>query len=129
MKDIARFKVDGRSVAARLLVGRILVDPVLPRNFDNTANDSRPKSHDFWWMRPYVVTYSADQMWPESDGHAQSAIWQEARRAWLNSWPGGIRHDVRRLDGGAWDRSTFHGAFATLQSAVDEATKLSLRNA
>lgn len=47
MKDLTRFMVDGRPVTARLLAGRILVDPVLPRNFDNTANDCRPRSRDF----------------------------------------------------------------------------------
>ena len=129
MKGMSRFSIDGRSVAARLLVGRILVDPVLPRNFDSTANDWRPKSHDFWWMRPYIATYSADQMWPDSDERCQSASWREARCAWHRAWPEGIRYDVRRLDGGAWDRSTCHGAFATLESAVDEAMQLCPVNA
>ena len=129
MKDLPRFMIDGRSVVACMLVGRILVDPILPRNFDNTANEMRPRPHDFWWMRPYVATYSADKMWPESDESIESSSRQEERGAWHKVWPGGIRYDVRRLDGGAWDRSTFHASFATLESAVEKAMQLSLTNA
>lgn len=124
MKNLPRFSLDGRSVAARLLVGRILVDPVLPWKFDSTANEWRPKSHAFWWMRPYIKTYSAEQIWAASDELAQSDSWREARSAWHKAWPGGTRYDVRRLDGGAWDRSTIHRAFATLESAVDAALRL-----
>jgi hypothetical protein len=73
---------------------KIPVNPKLPRDFDNTPNGERPKSHMKWWDRPYIVTEKN------------------------NRWPGGVRYDLRCLDGGAWDRSTCWGCFATLDEAI-----------
>jgi hypothetical protein len=78
----------------------VAFNPKLPRNFDSTPNDARPASHRKWWNRPYISTQTGD------DPH------------WLNAWPSGIRYDVRCLDGGAWDRSTGWGMFATLDEAL-----------
>lgn len=45
--------------------------------------------------------------------------WTDSGRAqWMEAWPSGIRYDVRCLDGGAWDRSTSWGMFATLEEAL-----------
>lgn len=64
------------------------VDPRLPKNFDQTANELRSKAQlREWWDRPFALT--------REDG----------------------RFDVRCLDGGAWDRSTFYGTAATLEDA------------
>lgn len=87
MKDLPRFMVDGRSVVARLLVGITLFDLVLPHDFDNTANEWRPRSHDSCWMRLYIGTYPADQLWPEPDKRIQPSSWQEARCAWQKFGP------------------------------------------
>lgn len=58
----------------------IPLNPALPKNFDNTPNDKRPKAQlDAWWDHPYGVT--------NSDGTIS----------------------VRCLNGGAWDRSSFLG--------------------
>lgn len=68
--------------------GGLLVDPALPKDFDNTANDSRSKAElDRWWNKPYVLTCA--------DG----------------------TFEVRCLDGGAWDRSTWYGHASTLEAA------------
>ncbi|SPA23750.1 conserved hypothetical protein [Cupriavidus taiwanensis] len=70
------------------------VDPVLPENFDQTPNDDRSAAElDEWWDRPYAMT--------RENGH----------------------FEVRCLDGGAWDRSTFYG----IASDLDEARKLAGR--
>jgi hypothetical protein len=68
------------------------VDPDLPIEFDSTPNQDRPASHRNWWGIPYIVTQKG------ADGD--------------------ILFDVRRLDGGAWDRSTSIGQADTLEGAV-----------
>lgn len=93
----------------------IPVDPKLPRNFDNTPNDLRPASHRAWINRPYIVTVTWEQM---SAGRLETSCLDEQRASWFQSWPSGTRYDVRCLDGGAWDRSTWWGAFRTLEEAI-----------
>lgn len=89
----------------------IPVDPKLPPRFDDTPNDQRPKSHDSWWASPFIRTerFSGDKT-------------HEAE--WLSAWPTGVRYDVRCLDGGAWDRTTWLGSFPTLSEAIDFANSM-----
>lgn len=64
------------------------VDPELPADFNNTPNESRSEAElDTWWMRPFAVS--------RPDG----------------------RLDVRCLDGGAHDRSTWWGTADDLEQA------------
>ena len=86
------------------ITANIPINPRLPANFDSTPNVARPASHLRWWGRPYIVT----QDW---DGHGDYDAWHKA-------WPSGTRYNVRCLDGGAWDRSTKWGMFATLEEAI-----------
>ena len=86
---------------------QIPINPTLPENFDCTPNDARPPEHMGWWGRPYIET---DDGRPFADEHG--------RRQWLRSWPDGMRYDVYCLDGGAWDRPTCKGMFATLSEAI-----------
>lgn len=66
----------------------LVVDPVLPPDFDNCPNERRPQAEvDAWWMNPFVVTLR--------DG----------------------TFELRCLDGGAWDRSTHWGYVQTLEDA------------
>lgn len=66
----------------------IPVDPVLPENFDDTPNDERSTAElDAWWNKPFAITCG--------DGS----------------------FEVRCLDGGAWDRSTWYGIAPDLPSA------------
>lgn len=67
---------------------RIPLDPKLPKTFDATPNDTRSKQQlDAWWDRPYSITLS--------DG----------------------RIEVRCLNGGAWDRSTYLGVAENYDAA------------
>lgn len=99
------FDVDGVLAHARDLVAGVLVDPELPRDFDDLANEQRPPEQVFWWFRPYVVSY------------------RDASPEFIAHFPEGVRFDVRCLDGGAWDRSTWWGSFSDLRSAVACATQ------
>lgn len=87
--------------AAKTIAG-VRVNPRLPRNFGCTPNDSRPESHQKWWGRPYIETFTDDD-----------------NPKWREYWPSGVRYDVRCLDGGAWDRPTCWGGFATLEEALE----------
>ena len=119
-----KFCLGGCFYHARSCVDGVLIDPRLPSGFDNTANESRPSSHQKWWFRPFINTETVQEMDElcarRSDEYAEAGRkqWQEARQEWLQSWPSGTRYDVRCLDGGAWDRSTNWGSFATLEEAL-----------
>jgi hypothetical protein len=94
------FIVDGVLFSADQMVDGILVDPKLPANFDDTDNALRPAEQMVWWRRPYVVSY------------------RDTTRAFREVYPSGVRFDVRCLDGGGWDRSTWWGSFPTVEEAV-----------
>lgn len=65
------------------------INPKLPRMFDQTPNEKRSKRElDQWWDRPFAFI--------REDG----------------------KFDVRCLDGGAWDRSTWYGVADDLEAAV-----------
>ena len=99
-------------------------NPKLPKRFDDTPNEERPASHQRWWGRPFIVTETVDRMDDfyanRRDEYADKGreFWEETRAKWLESWTDGIRYDVRCLDGGAWDRSTWWGSFRTIDEAV-----------
>jgi hypothetical protein len=92
---------------------KIPINPKLPRDFDDWPNDLRPRSHRKWWNRPYIQTVTWEQMKPRNP-----EMVGEFRDRWFAAWPSGTRYDVRCLDGGAWDRSTNWGSFATLDEAL-----------
>ncbi len=95
---------------------KIPINPKLPAGFESTPNDERPKSHQRWWHRPFIVTFTWEQMHRGAKvSDEQMATW---RTDWFASWPSGTRYDVRCLDGGAWDRSTCWGMFPTEEAAV-----------
>ena len=91
---------------------RVPINPKLPAKFDCTPNDARPDSHQRWWHRPFIQTFTFEQI----GGNA------EQRTRWFEHWPTGTRYDVRCLDGGAWDRPTCWGMFGTLEEAMSCAT-------
>lgn len=66
------------------------IDPDLPPDFDSTPNEDRPPEQlATWWDRPFALR--------RADG----------------------KLEVRCLDGGAWDRSTFYGVAPDLPSAAE----------
>jgi hypothetical protein len=118
-----RFTVEGFRFTADQVVDGIPVNPRLPKDFDNTPNEERL---DFpWWFKPFITTYSWGEIETSTkartDEYAagQIANLPEDRQKWFEAWPNGVHYETRCLDGGAWDRSTGWGMFATLQEAVD----------
>lgn len=76
----------------------IYIDPLLPDNFDSIAHQQRPILEiEHWWGIPFIRSYSNE---------------------------GRTIYHVRMLDGGAWDRTTGHGAFETLEEALSLAKTL-----
>lgn len=127
--------------SAQRLVDGIPVDPTQRRYFDNTANEERdPQEVADWWNLPYIVSrhyrepdasysdfcerleeYGTSTQETEVDYNARM---ERQRRSWFESWPSGVCYDVRCLDGGAWDRSTWRGTFASEAEAVAHAKAL-----
>lgn len=122
-KEYKDFTVSGKRYKAVDCVDGVLVNPKLPKNFDCTKNESRPATHRKFFNLPYVVTYSDADFDSANDideyADERRKRWAESgREAWFKAWPSGMRYDVRCLDGGAWDRSTNWGNYATLEEAL-----------
>ena len=79
------------AVSAERFVEGIPVNPVLPKGFYATDNETRPDSP--WWNVPYIT---------------------EGKRG-----DGSFPFAVECLDGGAWDRPTLWGCFKTEPEAVE----------
>lgn len=120
-----RFTVNRKRFTAESCIGGVLINPSLPKMFNFTANECRPPSQAKWWHRPFIVTStveSSDAFYANrTDEYAEAGRqrWNETERAnWLKAWPAGACYETRCLDGGAWDRSTSWGSFATLADAL-----------
>lgn len=134
-KTYKPFVLGGMEFMAEDCIDGVLINPELPINFDNTANEMRPLSHKKFVGRPYIQTYSASDFDPadHTDEYAdmRRKAWAEGGRntfinEWFAAWPSGIRHDVRCLDVGAWDRLTHRGQFATMDEAISRAKSSTL---
>lgn len=80
------------------IIDGIYVDPLLPDNFDSLDNKIRPKLQiEHWWGVPFIRSLSFND---------------------------GTVFQIRRLDGGAWDRTTNHGTFDGLDEALGVAKSL-----
>jgi len=76
----------------------IAINPDLPPDFFCTPNEERSQKEIVtWWRIPFIIT-----------DECSSAT----------------RYNVRRLDGGAWDRPTNYGVFDTLEEAIEAAERL-----
>jgi len=74
--------------------GPLPVDPDLPGDFDDMTNEDRPREQiEQWWFRPFVRTRADGQL------------------------------EVRALDGGAWDRSSFYGVASSMEEALELARR------
>lgn len=94
----------------------IPVNPKLRDYFDATPNELREDLEvSDWWDRPFIEAYTWERMKPHN---ATPEEIEQRHRAWLESWPSGTRYDVRCLDGGAWDRSTWWGSAGSLEEAA-----------
>lgn len=113
----------------------ILINPVLPANFDDTPNEERnPLDVDLWWGMPFILTRTLNQhlenyecyldrcqrdKWePSMTAVEWSARQADIRHQWMKRYPSGTAYDVRCLDGGAWDRSTWWGDADNLDDAL-----------
>ena len=98
----------------------IPINPELPEMFEETANEERPDSHKQWWYKPFIQTDNFSKFVAPKDPIEAA----KKKKSWYAEYPTGIRYNVRCLDGGAWDRSTNHGFFNTLEAAIEKAQAL-----
>lgn len=124
MRTATRLRTPQGVIVAERIINGVPINPRLPEHFDATANEDRPASHRKFWHRPYIVTDTVEALDAfyagRTDAYADEGRhrWIEGRKQWLAAWPSGTRYTVRCLDGGAWDRSTNWGSFATLEAAL-----------
>lgn len=111
------------------------VNPKLPKKFGCTPNDARPASHTKYWGVPFIQVDTYEQpyksyqdylsQWCDLPGYSHMTEQEfndnnlQRRQAWFTAWPSGFRYGVYCLDGGAWDRPTCWGMFATIEQARD----------
>ena len=82
----------------RNIINGVHVNPELPAQFDAYPNERRPYAEvEDWQNRAYI--------------RAETMIDSENNRVYL-------RFDIRCLDGGAWDRSTWKGTSESLEEAI-----------
>ena len=113
----------------------IPINPKLRSDFDHTDNDERdPLETSDWWGRPFIRTENWEDSAESWEAHTerlkqspgmdipekQAYEMQQAasKQSWLETFPSGIRYEVRCLDGGAWDRSTNWGMVGSLEEAL-----------
>lgn len=115
----------------------IPLNPVQRYYFDMTPNEERDQREvDDWWDQPYIVTEvfekdiykdylvrTKDNLKIETEDEFNKRQKISATE-WEKAFPGGIRYDVRCLDGGAWDRSTWKGSFDNINDALELAKSL-----
>lgn len=119
----------------------IYVNPILPEEFDITPHDERDEEMNFWWYKPYILIEELQQeSWEEHYYRLKNECdWDdekigtkedyekelaERKKSWFETWHTGFRYEVRCLDGGAWDRSTNYGMYATFEEAIELAKSL-----
>ena len=90
---------------AERIIDGIPVNPELPKAlFDKTK---QKYSTSPWWNVPFVLVVQCPFQDPE-----------EGFATWWKAWPSGLRYDTYCLDGGANNRPTAWGKFATLAEAI-----------
>ena len=115
------------------------INPALRPDFDVTPDSERSEEEIAqWWDVPYIVTctyeeHQVDQSHDDYQARLKSydptrtdlknreeweAEQSKLKADWYDSYPTGIRYEVRCLDGGAWDRATSWGMFGALEEAL-----------
>ena len=115
------------------LIEGVPVDPVLRPDFDSTDNNDRdPLEIEDWWDVPFLVTNrwsheSYDEYiarlknYPDmelDDEPTFEARKEKSKKQFFDEYPDGIAYEVRCLDGGAWDRSTWWGEAGSIEGAL-----------
>lgn len=113
----------------------MLINPQLPDHFFNLDNGLRSQSEiEKYWDVPIILTdkYQENDTWEDYQErtagiHADFIKkteddfnhWiQDRKDSWFKAFPTGIAYRVHCLDGGAWDRPTSWGSFASLEDAI-----------
>jgi len=119
--------------------GGFPLNPLLRKDFDVTPNDVREAQEvNDWWGKPFIVTqdyspidasytdyrtrmssFKSDRFTLDTETAFNERVAKE-KASWFDAWPTGTRFEVRCLDGGAWDRSSSKGMFATLELAIGQ---------
>ncbi len=76
-------------IKAEFYAGGVPVNPVLPKMFDSTPNEARPKSHQMFWNVPFIETDTVEQLdkfyEERTDEFADKGIAPRQRGAWIET--------------------------------------------
>ena len=134
MDDITPYLDEHRPERQEFIDG-VPFNPNLRSDFDVTPNDDRdPSEVSDWWGRPFICTDTLGENFESWEDHverlkdhpsivvAEKEVFEaqqaDSKKGWLETYPEGIRYEVRCLDGGAWDRSTQWGMVGSLDEAM-----------
>ena len=116
----------------------VTIDPCLRKGFDSTDNNDRdPLEWEDWFGVPYILTSNWDEQETHQRRHRRDLEQGKCpeveisskekfengigvmKENWFSRFPSGTSYEVRCLDGGAWDRSTYWGEASSLEEAVE----------
>lgn len=121
------------------IIDGICINPELREGFDSTSNEDRDSLEvRDWWGRPFILeseyqpadktynsfvkrlkSYNSDaDIEPQNEWEQRTA---DEKHRFDENYPHGKVYTVRCLSGGAWDRSSWCGDFATLDEALNHA--------
>ena len=121
----------------------VFINPKLSEDFNCTPHEQRDDEMNWWWGKPYIIISELSlESWEEfyyrlkDDASMKEYLlkynketWnkqlEEDRKSWFKKYPTGFKYTVRCLDGGAWDRSTKYGDYASFEEAMDAAKNIS----
>jgi len=125
------FNIAGHDYQAENCIDSVLINPVLPDDFDSTPIDARTEDDlDKWYNLPYIVTseYQADNYKDYCDRcitgietmteDAFSLVIADNEAKWTERFPNGKAYWIYCLSSGKWDRPTLWGISNSLDDAV-----------
>jgi len=120
----------------------ICINPVQRYYFSNTPNGDRPtQEREDWYYLPYIESYEFEPVdayygdylarMAQIGDHIKcdsEEEWdqkhEDERDRFFDEYRHGVNYTVHCLDGGAWDRPTWRGTFATIEEALQKAHEI-----
>ena len=139
--EISAYEDKHRPHNQNRIVHGFCINPVLRHDFDVTSNDERdPLEVKDWWGRPFILE---NEYWQPDNSYEEYAErcsdftttqleskqeWEDKQKTnkqdFIKNYPTGKAYTVRCLSGGAWDRSSWCGDFASIDEAASYAASI-----
>ena len=126
------FILGSHEYSAENCIDGVLINPLLPDDFDSTPLAARSSEHmAAWYNLPYIVTsaYQADNYKDYCDRclstyepmteDAFMFVIADSKAKWFEDYPSGKVYWIYCLTSGCWDRPTFWGLVDSLDGAIE----------